>query len=144
MGKSWAQRAVGLVAAIGICVTGCGDIGAVLVELEFPDEQTESITQALLYRAREVPFGRDGCADLWNPGQPANLAQSEAIVPYPNRIDVRALGIDLAPYESLNVFVFAYATANIQNEAPIAGGCVEAPVSGDSTNSIVIPLQLRP
>ena len=123
---------------------GCGDIGNLRVELEFPDAQTEAQTRALLYRAREVPAVGSGCGALWADRQPANLRQKESVVEYPNRTDVRALGIDLAPYDELTIFVYAYATIDVGDVQPLAGGCAEAPVNGDSTRSIQIRMMRRP
>ena len=130
-------------AIVALGTVGCGDIGSVLVELEFPDEETEIRTQALLYRARQVPVGRSGCEDLWG-GQPAQLKQKEAIVEYPNRTDIRALGIDLAPYDELTFFVYAHPSIDVANNPAIAGGCVQAPVSAEETSSIVIQLEFAP
>ena len=133
-----------LTATMGIGAAGCGDVGSVRVELEFPDEETELRTRAILYRAREVPSaGRSGCADLWG-GQPGDLRQKESIVEYPNRTDIRALGIDLAPFEELTFFAYAYPSLDVATSLPIAGGCIQTPVSGEETSSVVITLQFPP
>ena len=139
-------RVVGtcLVLVAGLFGAACGDVGSVQVELEFPDPTVERDTNALLYRAREVPTGRSGCDDLWG-GQPADLKQKEMVVEYPHPTDIRALGIDLGLYDALTFFVYAFPSVDSDFSNPcanaLAGGCTEAPVSGDSTSSIVVQLK---
>lgn len=129
--------------AASVATAGCGDVGSVQIEIDFPDEDTEIRTRAILLRAREVPVGRSGCEDLWG-GQPADLKQKEAVIEYPNRTDIRALGIDLSLYDALTFFAFAHTSLDVTNTPAIAGGCTEAPVSGDSTSNIVIQLEPAP
>ena len=133
---------------LGIVLAGvfaCGDVGAVRVELDFPDEETELRTRAVLFQAREAPVVGDGCDALWpGPGPVAGLRESRALVQYPNRTDIQALGIDLAPFDSLTLLVYAYASLDVENAALLAGGCQLAPVSGDSTSSVRISLERRP
>lgn len=135
-----------LAVVAGLSGAACGDVGSVEIELEFPDPDDEEIeirTKALLFRAREVPTGRSGCDDLWG-GQPADLKQKEAVVAYPNRTDIRALGIDLGLYDALTFFVYAHPSIDVESTAPIAGGCTEAPVNGNETSSIVVVLEPPP
>ncbi|MEM7675283.1 MAG: hypothetical protein AAF449_04675, partial [Myxococcota bacterium] len=113
------------------------------LELEFPDEATELRTRAVHYIARQVPVGRNGCDALWG-SSPRNLAQAQSVVEYPNRTDVRALAIDLAPYDELNFFVYAHTTTDVVSTPAIAGGCVMAPVSADSTTGVVVRLEPAP
>lgn len=137
------KRLFTTVALVSLFSVGCGDIGMVSVDVEFPDEDTELLTRALRFIVREVPTDRDGCTDLWVMG-PTNLPQSESVVEYPNRTDIVAAPVRLAMYDALTIFVYAHKSTDVQASPAIAGGCKETPVMGDSSSQIAIPLEVAP
>lgn len=133
-----------LASTLGVLgATSCGDIGNVRVDVEFPDQESELKTRALLFVVREVPKDRAGCDDLWS-NQPSGLAENRSIIEYPNRNDTVAAPVKLSQYPALTLLVYAYPSRDVTASSPIAGGCVEAGINAEETQSVVIEMEAPP
>lgn len=135
-GSAW------LIAVLVLSLGGCGDVGRVVVDVTFPDEQTELRTRALELVVREVGVPMSGCVDIWD-RRPTNLAEDRALVEYPNRVDIRTSPVDLGGYSSLTVRVYAFDTVAIEGASALAAGCTEAPVQAGSTTEVSVELVTR-
>ncbi|MEO1231576.1 MAG: hypothetical protein AAFZ18_21970 [Myxococcota bacterium] len=88
-------------------LAGCGDIGALQVDVIFPSEEVELSTRALRVVVRETPpDGTSGCDALWRDPLPG-LRQTVEVTAFPNRNDVLAAAVSL-DYPALNVFVYSH------------------------------------
>jgi hypothetical protein len=126
-----------------LAALGCGDIGNVRIDVDFPSDETELRTRALVFVVREVPKSGEGCANLWR-DQPMGLAEVRSIVEYPNRTDLVAAPVKLSIYPKLTLLVYAYPSRDVTASNPIAGGCMETPIDAESTQDVVIMLEPRP
>lgn len=129
-------------------LAGCGDIGRVVLDVSFDSADLELRARGLEIVVREVGTPGTGCADLWVQ-TPTGLAEDRQFIAYPNRVDVRASPVDLDRYPALTLFVYAYASADVDStgrptSAPIAGGCVEQIVDPVKTTSVAISLVAAP
>jgi hypothetical protein len=131
------------IALLALALSGCGDIGNVRVDVQFPNEETELRTRALLFVVREVPKDRPGCQDLWR-DQPMGLAEARSVIEYPNRNDVVGSPVKLSEYPSLTLFVYAHPSRDITASTAIAGGCTETPIDATATQEVVVALEPRP
>ncbi len=135
------------IAALALALLGsaaCGDIGNVRVNLEFPDEETELRTRALLFVVREVPKDRGGCEDLWRDMQPSGLGELRTVVEYPNRNDVVGAPVKLSEYPALTLLVYAHPSRDVTTSTPIAGGCTETAIDAESTQEVTVALEAKP
>src|SRR5262245_57918192 len=127
---------------LALTITACGDIGNVRIDVQFPNEETELRTRALLFVVREVPKERSGCMDLWR-DQPMGLAEARSFIEYPNRTDVVGSPVKLSEYPALSLFIYAHPSRDITASTPIAGGCTESTIEADSTQEVVVVLEPR-
>ncbi len=126
---------------------GCGDIGRMVVDVNFASEDLELRTRGLeiVVRAAGPVFG---CENLWgNPGERG--LELRNFLAYPNRVDVRASPVDLDMYPELTVFVYAHPTTDVDDEgnpasAPIAGGCTLHVVDPAVSTSLTVELEAAP
>jgi hypothetical protein len=128
---------------LALALAGCGDIGNVRIGLEFPNEETELRTRALLFIVRDVPKDRNGCTDLWR-DQPMGLAERRDVIEYPNRVDILASPVKLSEYPKLDFFVYAHPSRDVTASTAIAGGCTESPIDADVTQEVMIKMEPRP
>lgn len=143
MGIGHTRTALGL-SALGLLVlTGCGDIGRVVLELEFPDEITEQQTRALEVIVRAEDEQGLVCPRLWGARPPAGL-ENRRVVEYPNIVDIRASQVDIGAYSPLSLLVFAFDTFEVDTNNPIAGGCVEETFDGERTTRLTLLLLPAP
>lgn len=137
---------------LAVALSGCGDIGALRLDLLFPDAEVETQVRALRLVVREGPRdGSVGCNALWGVGQPG-LRQTEAVVAYPNRDDVLAAAVSLE-YESLSLFVYGHRDAAVVegedgeksleiSGSPLVGGCIDQGID-DSNATLELELELE-
>lgn len=131
-----------------LLVGGCGEIGRIVLDVDFPDPDTELRTRSLVVIVREVDQqGSDGCTSLWSSGT-SGLGQSESVVEYPNRVPIRASAVDLDLYPELTLLVYAHPTLDVDVENPtagaVAGGCVQEAVDPNSTQELLVELEPAP
>lgn len=99
------QLLLSLVLLVAALAQGCGDVSRLVVTLRFPDADTSSATQQLMFIVREPAEG-DPCEALWGE-HPTGLKEFTRLVDYPNRNDVVAAPLDVGRY---TVFVYSYGT----------------------------------
>ena len=126
---------------------GCGDIGNVQVSLSFSDAALASATRRLAFITREAPVSGDGCAALWSTAS-NTLAESSALVDYPNRNDIVTANVSLTRYPALTVLVYAHPSRSVDIASPqtgaIAGGCKDVRSKGEETTEIAVELSPPP
>lgn len=135
-------------------VLACGDIGALRLDVTFPNEDLELRTRALRVVVREGPMdGSPGCAALWGTPMPM-LSEEEAVVAYPNRDDVLAAAVRI-DYESLSLLVYGHpGLEEVEGDEgtelavvgePLVGGCVDQPIEDPGiTTALEVPLLPAP
>lgn len=137
--------------------TGCGDIGAVRLVLDFPSEDSELRTEAIRTVIREGPETGFGCDDLWSDA-PVSRRQSEGVTAYPSANDVLVAPVSLG-YDRLSFFVYGHpgietvSTVGADGEElsfqatgdPLVGGCVDWDVEDENaTTTLEVTLILNP
>lgn len=139
-------------------LVGCGDIGALEVDVIFPSEEVELSTRALRVVVRELPpMGAEGCDALWRDPLPG-LRQTVEVTAFPNRNDVLAAAVSL-DYPALNIFVYGHRGIRTVSEVDpdtgaerlsfeevgpaLAGGCVTR-VIDDPNGTARIEVALAP
>ena len=126
-----------------VSALGCGDIGRVVIQVSFPNEDVELRTRALEVVVRDVAEGADGCENLWS-NIPTGLAEDRNVVPYPNRVDVRASPVDLERYPVLTFLIYAHPSTDVEASVSIAGGCAQLAVDPTSTVEVDVALDVAP
>lgn len=130
-----------------LAALGCGDIGRMVVDVDFATEDLELRTRGLEVVVRAAgPFF--GCENLWGNPEERGL-ELRNFVAYPNRVDVRASPVDLDMYPELTIFVYAHPTTDVDDEghpasAPIAGGCALHVVDPSVTATLAVQLEAAP
>ncbi len=128
--------------ALAAALCGCGDIGVVRLDVQFPDEDTELRTRALRVVVRQSPMSGDGCQALWST-QPTGLPETTSVVEYPNRNDILAAPVKLSMYPSLTYFIYAHPTADVSTSQAIAGGCIQSGTDPEATQELTVSLAKR-
>ena len=137
-------RLLALAPVLALALGGCGDIGRVVLDVDFSAEDLELRTRSVEVVVRESAEGADGCARLWD-SSPSGLAQDSSVIPYPNRIDVRASPVDLDRYPVLTLLVYAYPSLEgPETSSPVAGGCAEVNVDPQATTEVSVILEAAP
>jgi hypothetical protein len=166
------NRALATLTLTALLGLGCGDVSRLVVQLRFPDADTEAATQQLLVIAREPPATGDPCETLWGT-PPPERAELPRLLDYPNRADVVAAPLDVGIY---TLYVYSYAqpldllceddtgctTSKIGKNCraigggkracvaedvgplPIAGGCAAGLVDSAGRTDLTVPLEARP
>lgn len=123
---------------------GCGDIGRVVLDVQFTSDRLEQQTRSLEVVVRQSVMGANGCDNLWST-VPTGLAEDTEYVLYPNRVPVRASPVDLAQYPVLTMLVYAHsATVALDAAEPIGGGCIEEAVDPNESREFSVVLDDAP
>lgn len=133
-----------LLAGSLLASAGCGDIGRVVLDVDFASEDLELRTRSLEVVVRESAPSAMGCARLWDT-TPSGLAEDRQVIPYPNRVDVRASPVDLDRYPVLTLLVYAFPSAEgPDTSSPVAGGCTELTVDPAASTELNVQLEAAP
>ena len=133
------------VAILGMALaalTGCGDVGRIVLDVQFPNEDVELQTRALEVIVRDAGNNQTPCTNPFDRGITGE-AEDRRLIEYPNIVDTSVLNVDLATYSALNLRVYAFDGFDFEADRMVAGGCLREVTQPGVTTELSIALDPR-
>ncbi len=129
-----------LLVGAALFLGACGDIGRVVLDVQFPDEDTELQTRALEIIVRDATLDETPCANPFD-RRVTGAAEDRVLIEYPTVVDTGVVNVNLEQYGALNLRVYAFDGFDFEVDRMVAGGCVRNNSEPGVTTTLVVPLE---